>query len=173
MDNIDNIINERIPNREVLVIDENGTKIGVLARDGAIRIAQNKGMDLVLVSNTDAKPLVAKIMDNSKQRYEKQLRAKEAKKNQKTINIKEIQLSPMIQENDIVNKFKQSQRFLNKGNHVKITMRLRGRMVTRSEQGKEVILDFIDRLSDISEPQSTIKLDQRNFEVTLIPKKAE
>ena len=169
----DGIINEQIPNREVLVIDETGNKIGTLARDGAIRIAQNKGMDLVLMSGLDASPLVAKIMDNSKYRFEQQKKAKEAKKNQKVIEIKEIQLSPVIQENDILTKLKQAQKFISKGNHVRVTMKLRGRMISKSDQVKDVILNFVERLSDISEPRSKMKIDEGNIEVFLIPKKSE
>jgi translation initiation factor IF-3 len=170
MNNIkDNIINEQIPNKSVMVIDENGNKIGVLARDGALRIAQNKSMDLVLVSGLDAEPLVAKIMDNSRHRYEQQKKAKEAKKNQKTITVKEVQLSPVIQEHDIQTKERNARKFLGKGNHVKVTMRLKGRMISRPDQGKEVILDFIERLSDISEVKGKIKLDERNLEAILVP----
>jgi translation initiation factor IF-3 len=174
MNNIkDDIINEQIPNREVLVIDENGNKIGTLARDGALRIAHNKGMDLVLVSPLDASPLVAKVMDNSKFRYEQQKKAKEAKKNQKVINIKEIQLSPVIQENDIQTKLRHAEKFLANGDHVKITLKLKGRMITRPDQAKDVITNFIERLSRISEPKGKLKLDERNLEVILIPKKNE
>jgi translation initiation factor IF-3 len=165
----DSITNEQIPNKSVMVIDENGTKLGILARDGAIRIAQNKGMDLVLVSGLEAEPLVAKIMDNSKHRYEQQRKAKEARKNQKSINIKEVQLSPVIQEHDIQTKERNARKFLEKGNHVKITMRLKGRMVTRPEQGKEVIENFINRLSDISEIKGKLKLDNRDLNIILVP----
>lgn len=165
----DSITNKQIPNKSVMVIDENGTKLGILARDGAIRIAQNKGMDLVLVSGLEAEPLVAKIMDNSNHRYEQQRKAKEARKNQKTINIKEVQLSPVIQEHDIQTKERNARKFLEKGNHVKVTMRLKGRMATRPEQGKEIVLDFIGRLSDISEVRDKVKLVERNLEAILVP----
>jgi translation initiation factor IF-3 len=170
MNNIkESIINEQIPDKNVMVIDESGNKIGVLARDGAIRIAQNKGMDLVLVSDISASPLVAKIMDNAKYRYDQKRKAKEARKNQKTITVKEIQLSPVIQEHDIQTKERHARKFLEKGNYVKITMRLKGRMVTRADQGKEIIINFIERLSEISEIKGKIKLDERNLETLLIP----
>jgi translation initiation factor IF-3 len=170
MNNIkESITNEQIPNKSVMVIDEGGNKIGVLARDGAIRIAQNKGMDLVLVSDLNADPLVAKIMDNAKYRYDQKRKAKEARKNQKTIIVKEIQLSPVIQEHDIQTKERHARKFLEKGNHVRVTMLLKGRMITRADKGKEVILNFVERLSEISEIKGKIKLDERNLEAFLVP----
>ena len=136
-------------------------------------MAQSKGLDLVLVSPVDSRPLVAKIMDHSKNKYDQQKRKREQRKNQVIISIKEIQLSPVIQENDIQTKLKHARKFLSKGDHVKVTMKLKGRMITKQAAGREVIKDFVKRLEDISEIKGTLKLTERYFNVLLIPTKKE
>jgi len=144
-----------------------------LSKQGALRLAQNKGLDLVLVSPTTSSPLVAKIANYSKNKYEQQKKAKEARKHQVTIDVKEVQLSPVIQEHDLQTKLKHAQKFLAKGNHVKVTMKLKGRFITKQDQGRKVVQDFINRLADVSEVQGRVKLTERYFNALLVPKKEE
>jgi len=136
-------------------------------------MAQAQGLDLVLVSPADARPLVAKIMNHSKNKYDQQRRLREQRKNRVTISVKEIQLSPGIQENDIQTKLKHAKKFLSKGDHVKVTMKLKGRMITKQAAGRLVIQDFVKRLEDISEIKGILKLTERYFNVLLIPNKKE
>ena len=166
----DENVNEGIKFKELLVIDENGEKLGVIPRDKAIDLAFDKGLDIVVVS-PQAKPPVAKIMDYSKYRYEKQKREKENRKNQHVVDTGEIQLSPNIELHDFNTKLKKAMNILSKGNKVKISIRFRGRMIVHQELGKEVIDRFILGLSECSTVDSPARMDGRTMIALVSPKK--
>ncbi len=166
----DENVNEGIKFKELLVIDENGEKLGIIPRDKAIDLAFDKGLDIVVVS-PQAKPPVAKIMDYSKYRYEKQKREKENRKNRHVVDTGEIQLSPNIELHDFNTKLKKAMNILSKGNKVKISIRFRGRMIVHQELGKEVIDRFIEGLSECSTVDSPARMDGRTMIALVSPKK--
>ncbi|MDY0278280.1 MAG: translation initiation factor IF-3, partial [Acholeplasma sp.] len=139
------LVNENIPNVELLVIDNEGNNLGKMLRDKAIKIAREKELDLVVVA-PDAKVMVAKMMDYSKYRYEQQRKLREIKKNQHTVDVKEIRLSPTIGDHDLNTKLNHAKKFISKGDKVKITMRFRGRMIVHSSIGSEIVDRFISEL---------------------------
>ena len=163
------IINDQIRAKEMLVITDQGEKLGVLTRGKALQEADDRGLDLVLVS-PDANPPVAKLMDYSKFRFQQQKKLKEMKKNQKVIVVQEIQLSPVIEKHDFETKAKKARTILEKGNKVKITLRFKGRMIVHQEIGVEVINKFIESLSDCSTIEAQVKLDGRSLFAVIAPK---
>lgn len=165
----DAIINDQIRAKEMLVITDQGEKLGVLTRGKALQEADDRGLDLVLVS-PDANPPVAKLMDYSKFRFQQQKKLKEMKKNQKVIVVQEIQLSPVIEKHDFETKAKKARTILEKGNKVKITLRFKGRMIVHQEIGVEVINKFIESLSDCTTVESQVKLDGRSLFAVVAPK---
>ncbi|MBR6958637.1 MAG: translation initiation factor IF-3, partial [Erysipelotrichaceae bacterium] len=134
----DDLVNESIRFKEVLVIDLNGNSLGILLRREALDRAYDQDKDLVCVA-PQAVPPVCKIMDYGKYRFEQQKKAKEAKRNQKTTEIKPLRLSPVIDTHDFETKVKQSRKWLEEGNKVRVDMRFRGRMMTRQDVGKKVM----------------------------------
>ncbi|MBE6104195.1 MAG: translation initiation factor IF-3 [Erysipelotrichaceae bacterium] len=144
----DDLVNESIRFKEVLVIDLNGNSLGILLRREALDRAYDQDKDLVCVA-PQAVPPVCKIMDYGKYRFEQQKKAKEAKRNQKTTEIKPLRLSPVIDTHDFETKVKQSRKWLEEGNKVRVDMRFRGRMMTRQDVGKKVMESFIAELSDV------------------------
>jgi translation initiation factor IF-3 len=163
------IINDQIRVKEMLVITDQGEKLGVLTRGKALQEADDRGLDLVLVS-PDANPPVAKLMDYSKFRFQQQKKLKEMKKNQKVIVVQEIQLSPVIEKHDFETKAKKARTILEKGNKVKITLRFKGRMIVHQEIGVEVINKFIESLADCTTVESAVKLDGRSLFAVVAPK---
>ncbi|MCR5647413.1 MAG: translation initiation factor IF-3 [Acholeplasmatales bacterium] len=153
----------------MLVITDQGEKLGVLTRGKALQEADDRGLDLVLVS-PDANPPVAKLMDYSRFRFQQQKKLKEMKKNQKVIVVQEIQLSPVIEKHDFETKAKKARTILEKGNKVKITLRFKGRMIVHQEIGVEVINKFIESLSDCTTVESQVKLDGRSLFAVVAPK---
>ena len=153
----------------MLVITEDGEKLGVLNRNKALQEAEDRGLDLVLVS-PDAKPAVAKIMDYSRFRFEQQKKAKEMKKKQHVIVVQEIQLSPVIEQHDFDTKVNKAKTILKKGNKVKISLRFRGRMIVHQELGKEVVDRFIEALSDVTTVESPTKLYGKTLFAVVAPK---
>ena len=141
------MINEEIRDAEVRVIDETGTMLGVLPIEEALSIAEEKNLDLVNVS-PNANPPVCKILDYGKYRYEIQKREKDAKKRQKVTEVKEVRLSTFIEEHDIQVKAKNASKFLQEGNRVKVSLRLRGRERDYANHAIEVMNDFAESLSD-------------------------
>ena len=128
----DTIMNDAIRASELRVLGDDGEQFGIISRADAIQIAEDKGLDLVLVS-PDAKPPVAKVMDYGKHKYELEKKKKEARKNQKKIEVKEVKFSCKIAENDINYKVKHAREFLEKGKHVKLRVFLRGREMANPE----------------------------------------
>jgi translation initiation factor IF-3 len=162
------LVNETIPYGEFLVIDETGNKVGILSRRDALKLAQEREFDIVVVS-PDSKPMVAKLMDYSKYRYEQQRKLREMKKNQHVVDIKEVRLSPTIDTHDFDTKLKQALKFLEKGDKVKLTIRFFGRMITHSDVGMKVMERFIEAVGSKATVESKPKMDGRNMIALLTP----
>ena len=140
-DKKENLVNEEIEAEVVLVISEEGEQLGELSRDEALKIAEDRGYDLVCVA-PNAKIPVCKLMDYSKYRYEQNKKAKEARKNQKVISVKEVRLSPTIDVGDFQTKVRAAQKFLAAGDKVKVSCRFRGRMIEQANNTKELFVKF-------------------------------
>ena len=164
----DFLINEQIRFAEVQVITSDGEKLGKMSTKAAIDIAEDRGLDLVLVSPNPDNP-VCKLLDYSKYKFEMAKRAKEAKKNQKTIETKEVRLSPNIDKHDLEVKAKMANKFINSGNKVKVTMRFRGRELNFINQGKEIMNNF-QELIENSQIEKPAKMEGRNLTMFLAPK---
>ncbi len=165
------LINEQIRYREVQVIDDEGQKLGKLPINEALDIAANKNLDLVLVSNQADNP-VCKIMNYGKHKFEQAKREKESKKKQKTIESKEIRVTPNIEIHDFTFKSKNAKKFLEDGNKVKITVRFRGRELNYVKMGENVLNKFIEELKDVSVVEKKPLLEGKNMFIILAPIKA-
>lgn len=165
----DMFVNEGIRARELRLIDQNGNQLGVKSRNEALDIAARANLDLVLVA-PNAKPPVARIMDYGKYRFEQQKREKEARKNQKVINVKEVRLSPTIDEHDFNTKLRNGRKFLEKGDKVKASIRFRGRAITHKEIGQEVLNRFAEECNDVATVESKPRMDGRSMFLVLAPK---
>lgn len=166
----DSILNEGIRIREVMVITDTGEQLGVMNTRKAVSLAYDKDLDLVLVA-PGAKPPVAKFMDYNKYKYEQQRKLREARKNQKVQQLKEIRLSPKIDIGDFNTKLKNGRKFLENGDKLKISIRFRGREMAYTNQGRQVMKNFADQCEDIAQVESRPKQDGRNMFMTLTPKK--
>ena len=166
------LVNEQINIPEVMVIGPNGEKMGVKKIDDALTLSKYAGLDLVLLNN-DPKNPVCKIIDYNKYRYEKQKQIKEAKKKQKEQNLetKEYRLSVSIDVGDFETKVRNAKAYLEKGHKIKVTVRFKGRQLAHPELGKDVIMKFADRLSDVSDIESMPKMEGRSMQLLLAPKK--
>lgn len=163
-------INEQIRFKEVQVIDEQGQKIGKLLTNKALEMAMNKNLDLVLVSGNTDSP-VCKIMNYGKHKFEQAKREKESRKKQKTIECKELRVTPNIEIHDFTFKAKNARKFLMDGNKVKITVRFRGREVNYVKMGEDVLNKFIEELSDVSTLEKKPFLEGKNMFIILAPSK--
>ena len=166
---IDYLVNEQIRDKEVRVIGAEGGQLGVMSVKDAMKLAEEAGLDLVRVSPT-AKPPVCKIVDFGKFRYEMLRKEKDAKKKQKTVEIKEVRLSPNIEENDLNTKINQARKFLEKGNRVKVTLRFRGRELAYVNQSKVILDQFAESLTDVSSVDKPAKFEGRAMSLTLAAK---
>lgn len=164
------IVNEQIRSKEVRLIGKDGEQIGIVSKEEALRIAEQDNLDLVLVS-PNAKPPVARIIDYGKYRYEQQKREREQRRNQKVVKVKEVQLSPTIDDHDFDTKTRQARKFIQDGDKVKVSMRFRGRAITHKEIGQEVIERFANELSDIADIQTKATMEGRNMFMLLEPTK--
>ena len=164
------MINEEIRDKEVRVIGNDGGQLGIMSAAQAQEIANKQNLDLVKIS-PQANPPVCKIMDYGKYRFEQDKREKEARKNQKVITVKELRLSPVIEEHDVGVRVKNCQKFLQDGNKVKVTIRFRGRMLSHSELGLDVMKDFFDRVSDCAVMDKKPVMEGRTMSMMLSPKK--
>ena len=162
-------INEEIRDKELRVIDETGEMIGIMSRDEALRLAEEKKLDLVNIS-PNAKPPVCKILDYGKYRYEMQKREKEAKKKQKTMQVKEIRLSTFIEDHDIQVKAKTACKFLEDGDKVKVSLRFRGREKDYTARGREVMDKFAEVCSEVSTIDKKPTFEGRSLTMFLAPK---
>ena len=165
----ENKINEEIRDRELRVIDENGEMLGIMSRDQALSLAEEKKLDLVNIS-PNAKPPVCKILDYGKYRYEMQKREKEAKKKQKTIQVKEIRLSTFIDEHDIQVKAKTACKFLQEGDKVKVSLRFRGRERDYTAKGRDVMNKFAECCSEVGTVDKKPTFEGRSLTMFLAPK---
>lgn len=144
--------------------------MGVVSKQEALEMAENANLDLVLVA-PNAKPPVARIMDYGKYRYEQQKKEKEARKNQKVVSVKEVRLSPVIDEHDFNTKLRNARKFIEKGDKVKASIRFKGRAITHKEIGREVLDRLIEETEDIASVESRAKMEGRSMFIMLAPKK--
>ena len=161
-------VNEGIRAREVRLVGADGNQIGVKSKTEALDMARNANLDLVMVA-PNAKPPVCRIMDYGKFRYEQQKKEKEARKKQKIITVKEVRLSPNIEEHDFNTKLRNARKFLEKGDKVKASIRFRGRMITHSEIGKKVLEHLAEDCKDIATVESKPKMEGRSMFLILAP----
>ena len=166
----DLMINEQIRDKEVLLIGENGEKVGIMSPKEALKLAREAELDLVKIAPT-AKPPVCKIIDYGKYRYELARKEKEAKKKQKVIEVKEVRLSPNIDTNDLNTKMSAARKFLEKGDKVKVTLRFRGREMAHMAKSKYILDDFAENLSDIAAIDKPSKVEGRSMVMFLTAKR--
>lgn len=162
-------INDEITDKEVRLIGDDGAQLGIMSAAAALEIATERDLDLVKISPNSVPP-VCKIMDYGKYRFEQSKRDKETKKNQKVIEVKEIRMSPGIGLNDFNTKLKNGQKFLTDGDRLKVTIRFRGREMTHTEIGEELLNKFAEQCADIAVVNKAPKLDGRNMTMFLSPK---
>ena len=161
-------INDEIREKEVRVVSADGEQLGVMSSKDAVALAESKGLDLVNIAPT-AKPPVCKIMDYGKYKFELQKREKMNRKNQKVVNIKEVQLSPSIDTNDFNTKCNHAKKFLKSGDKVKVSVRFRGRELTHSEIGDTLLKRFAEQCSEEGTVERPAKLEGRNMTMFLAP----
>ena len=164
------MINEQIRDREVRLIGPDGEQIGVVSSREAQKIADEAGLDLVKIA-PNAKPPVCKVIDYGKYRYELARNEKDAKKKQKTVELKEIRLSPNIDTNDLNTKMNAAKKFLAKGNKVKITLRFRGREMAHMSSSKHILDDIAENLSDVAVVEKAPKIEGRSIGRVLAEKR--
>ncbi len=165
----DDLVNEAIRFKEVLVI-HNNDQLGVMSRFDALAKAEALSLDLVCVA-PKAEPPVCRIMDYGKFRFEKQKQQREARKNQKIVSIKEVQLSPVIGEHDIETKKRNAIKFLEKGDKVKVSIRFRGRQLAHIDIGQAVLDEFVSQLEEYGVVEKKGKLEGRTIQTIVAPKK--
>lgn len=165
----DHQLNEEIQDKEVRLIAADGTMLGIVAGVEANRMAEEQELDLVKISPS-AVPPVCKIMDYRKFCFDQKKREKEAKKNQRVVEIKEIRMSPGIDTNDFNTKLKNAQKFLNEGNRVKVSVRFRGREMAHTNIGEKLLLEFGAACAEIANVEKNPKLDGRFMAMFLSPK---
>ena len=162
--------NERIPFKEVLVIDADGTQLGVKSKREALDIAFRQNLDLLCVA-PKARPAVCKVLDYGRYHFEQQKKAKEAKRRQHVVEVKSLRLSPIIDTHDFETKVRQAQKWVESGMKVKIDMRFRGRMMTRQEVGRQIMNDFLEALKDVAMVEKKPSLEGNTMSTVLAPKK--
>ena len=162
-------INEEILDKEVRLIGDQGEQLGIMSAQEALKIAVERELDLVKIA-PGSNPPVCKVMDYGKFRFEQAKTEKEAKKNQRVIEIKEIRMSPGIGENDFNTKLKNGQKFLTDGDRVKVSVRFRGREMAHTEIGEQLLKDFAAKCADIATLDKNPKLEGRNMSMFLSPK---
>ena len=162
-------INEEILDKEIRLIGDEGEQLGIMSAEEALKIAAEKDMDLVKIA-PGSNPPVCRIMDYGKFRFEQTKKEKDAKKNQRVIEIKEIRMSPGIGDNDFNTKLKNGQKFLNDGNRVKVSVRFRGREMAHTDIGEVLLRNFAEKCADIANLDKAPKLEGRNMSMFLSPK---
>ena len=166
---MDMMINEEIRDREIRLIGPEGEQLGIMSARQALDIAEEKELDLVKIAPT-AKPPVCKLMDYGKYRFEQSKREKEARKNQKVISVKEVRLSPTIEEHDMQVRVRDCVKFLQNGDRVKVSIRFRGRMITHSDVGLQVMNEFFARVKDYAVQDRKPSTEGRTMTMVLSPK---
>lgn len=166
----DHQLNEEIRDKEVRLLGQDGAQLGIMSAYEANKLAEAQELDLVKIS-PNATPPVCKIMDYSKFCYDMKKREKEAKRNQKVVEVKEIRMSPGIDTNDFNTKVRAAQRFLSDGNRVKVSVRFRGRELAHTNIGEKLLTDFINACSILSSADKKPVLEGRFMSVMLLPTK--
>ena len=166
----DLMINGQIRDKEIRVIGENGDQLGIMSPKEAMKLAQEADLDLVKIA-PKAQPPVCKIIDYGKYRYELARKEKEAKKKQKTVEVKEVRLSPNIETNDLNTKVNNAKKFISKGNKVKVALRFRGREMAHVQQSKHILDDFAQMLGDIAVIEKPAKMEGRSMSMVLTEKR--
>lgn len=166
----DLMINEQIRDKEVRLIGVDGEQLGIMSAKEAMKLAMEADLDLVKIA-PNAQPPVCKIIDYGKYRYELTRREKEAKKKQRTIEIKEVRLSPNIDENDLNTKASAARKFITKGNKVKVTLRFRGREMSHVAQSRHILDDFAAKLADVAVIDKPSKMEGRSLVMFLTEKR--
>ena len=165
------MINEQIRDREIRLIGEDGQQLGIMSSREAMKIAREAELDLVKIA-PQAKPPVCKIIDYGKYRYELARKVKEAKKKQKTIEVKEVRLSPNIDSNDLNTKIASARKFIEKGNKVKVTLRFRGREMAHVQSSRHILDEFAKALEDIALVDKPAKMEGRSMAMFLTEKRS-
>ena len=169
---LDHQINEEIRDKELRVIGANGDQLGIMSSAEALRLAEEKELDLVKIA-PNAVPPVCKIMDYGKFRFEQLKKEKEAKKNQRVVEVKEIRMSPSIDTNDLNTKVKNAMKFLKDGNRVKVTVRFRGREMAHTSLGEVLLKQFGESCAEVATVEKGAKLEGRNMSMFLSPKNSK
>jgi translation initiation factor IF-3 len=164
------IINERIRFPKIRVIDSDGSQLGIMSSREALQMAEEKELDLVLVSDK-ADPPVCKIVDYGKHKFEQEKKAKEAKKKQHTVDVKEVKMRYKIEEHDYNVRINQAERFLKAGDKVKATIMFRGREIQHSDLAEDLLKRMATDLQELAEVQQAPKKEGRNMMMLLAPKK--
>ena len=163
------LIYEEIRDREVRVIGADGAQLGIMPTRKALELAEEAELDLVKIVPT-AQPPVCKLMDYDKHRFEQAKREREMRKNQKVVSLKEVQLSATIEENDVAIKAKNAVKFLKDGNKVKVTIRFRGRQITHSDIGRQVMNEFAERIKEYGTVDKAPQIEGRNMSMFISPR---
>ena len=169
---LDHQLNEEIRDKELRVIGEDGAQLGIMSAEQANALADEQGLDLVKIS-PNAVPPVCKIMDYSKFCFDQKKREKEARKNQKVVEIKEIRMSPSIDTNDLNTKIMAAQKFLADGNRVKVSVRFRGREMAHTNLGEKLLMDFAASCTEVANMEKNPKLEGRFMAMFLTPKNSK
>ncbi|MGM9650304.1 MAG: translation initiation factor IF-3 [Faecousia sp.] len=162
-------LNEEIQDKELRVIGSDGTQLGIMSSEAALALAAEQDLDLVKISPT-ANPPVCKIMDYGKFRFDQMKKEKEARKNQRVVEIKEVRMSPGIDTNDFNTKMKNAIRFLKDGNRVKVSVRFRGREMAHTNIGEQLLVKFAEGCSEFANMEKNPKLEGRFMSIFLSPK---
>ena len=169
---LDHQLNEEIQDKEIRLIGADGAQLGILSASEANAMAEEQGLDLVKIS-PNAVPPVCKIMDYSKFCYDQKKREKDAKKNQKVVELKEIRMSPSIDTNDFNTKVRSARKFLTDGDRVKVSVKFRGREMAHTNLGEKLLMDFAEACSDIANMEKNPKLEGRFMAMFLTPKNSK
>ena len=169
---LDHQLNDEIRDKEIRVIGSDGAQLGIMSAEEANNLADEQGLDLVKIS-PNAVPPVCKIMDYSKFCFDQKKREKEARKNQKVVEIKEIRMSPSIDTNDFNTKAKNAQKFLKEGNRVKVSVRFRGREMAHTDIGEKLLMEFAEACAEVSTMEKNPKLEGRFMAMFLTPKNSK
>ncbi len=169
---LDHQLNEEIRDKEVRLIGQDGAQLGIMSAAQANQLAEEQGLDLVKIS-PNATPPVCKIMDYSKFCFDQKKREKEARKNQRVVEVKEVRMSPSIDTNDLNTKVKSAQKFLTDGNRVKVSVRFRGREMAHTNLGEKLLMDFAAACADYATMEKNPKLEGRFMSMFLSPKNSK
>ena len=169
---LDHQLNEEIRDKEIRLIGADGAQLGIVSSAQALDMAEEQGMDLVKIS-PNAIPPVCKIMDYSKFCFDQKKREKEARKNQRVVEVKEIRMSPSIDTNDLNTKVKAAQKFLADGNRVKVSVRFRGREMAHTNLGEKLLMDFAEQCAQTATMEKNPKLEGRFMAMFLTPKNSK